>query len=127
MTNVLDDAQVSVLEGSLENFQVLDAPPELGQALLLPGEAAPLVLLPLLPLAAADPRLLVFAPAPAISTVMADRTVIAAAYSPAGDLPAPLVRPRRRFQMDWYEAAVITLILGCAALGAYRLMWAIQP
>ena len=124
MTTVLDAAQAS------DNTQDLSNPLELSQNILLVGETAPLASLPL---ATVDPYLLVFAPAPTFPTVRADRTVIAVVHSlPADlpvspDLPAPLVRSRRFFRVDWYETAVVSLILSCATLCLYRLMWAIQP
>ena len=62
-------------------------------------------------------RQLVFAPAP---------TVVPVETLPA-DRPTPLVGPRRRFTRNWEEAAVILLILSCAAACVERLLWAIQP
>lgn len=75
-----------------------------------------------------------FAPAPTVydtpivhetPTVPLNEAVIETA-----DRPAPLVRPirtRRSRRVDWYEIAVIGLILACGALCVYRLAWAIQP
>ena len=42
------------------------------------------------------------------------------------DIPPLLTRPTRRFRISGYEAIIIALMLGCAALCIYRLIWAMQ-
>ena len=113
MTQTLDEIEVS--NRTLELIV---------ETLLLPEAAPPPIEADFL---GAGSPLLVFAPAPAFPAPALERTGIAGVQAAPADLPAPRVRPRRRFRVDWYEAAVVALILGCAALSAYRLLWAIQP
>lgn len=86
MTNVLEDARI--LDNPLETTPRVP-PPRAN------------------PISGAGPICLVFAPAP---PVLGDRPVIAVVRVVKMDLPAPRVRPLRRFRTDWYEAAIITLI-----------------
>lgn len=84
-----------------------------------------------------------FVPAPTVSVPTAPASVVPAPIVPAPIVsvdppiftdqtistsrPAPLVRPQRRVRIDWYQIAVIFLILSCAALCIYRLASAVQP
>ena len=71
-----------------------------------------------------NPPVLGFAPAPAVPAEPA------ASPQPAvlTDLvPVLRIRPRGRLHLSGYEATIIALILGCGALCAYRLFWAISP
>lgn len=89
--------------------QLLDVPLELDQDLSLPQ--------PLSAPGVPDIAPFGFASAPTIPAVRPVPT----------DPPALRITPRRRFHFNWYESAVILLILGCAAPCIYRLLWAIQP
>ena len=91
-------------------------------ATLLSGGSSthPPVALPAGAFPALDSPMLGFAPAPAAPTDLS-------APSHPADRPAPPVRPQSRLHLGWDEAAVFTLILSCAALCIYRLLWAVQP
>lgn len=113
MAHVLNDPPELSLDSTLEESLLK---PSTHPSVALPASARPADM--------TDPPVLVFAPAP---TVPADNRMVPADPLVVTDRPAPRIRPQRRFRMDWYEAVVIILILSCAALGVYRLMWAIQP
>lgn len=71
-------------------------------------------------------------PAPTVPAPIASAPIVSVDPPAFADQPTSISRPvplvrLRRVRMDWYQIAVILLILSCAALCIYRLAWAVQP
>lgn len=105
--------------------QILDPPLELDQELSRGFSLAPPLSVPRAPDIALFPGT---APFPDVAPFgFAPAPTVPAARPVSLDRPAPRVRPRRRLHLDWYESAVILLILSCTALCVTRFCWAIHP
>lgn len=105
--------------------QTLDPTLEPDQELSRGFSLAPPLSVPRVPGIAPSPGI---APPPDIAPFgFAPAPTVPAACPVSLDRPAPRVRPRRRLHLDWYESAVILLILSCMALCVTRCFWAIHP